>query len=133
MGSRTSYAPGAFSWVDLATTDVAAAKSFYTGLFGWDAEDSDAGGGALYTTFRLDGDAMCGLFGMTEDMRAAGAPPSWTSYVSVTDAEAAAARAAELRGGALDQAFDVLDIGRMAMLRDAQGAVFALFAGAVDP
>jgi uncharacterized protein len=127
MGKRTSYAPGAFAWVDLATTDVAAAKSFYTGVFGWETEDSDAGGGAVYTTCRLDGDAVCGLFGMTEDMRAAGAPPSWTSYVSVTDADAAAARAAELGGGQLDDAFDVLDIGRMALLRDAQGAVFAVW------
>jgi predicted enzyme related to lactoylglutathione lyase len=35
MGKRTSYAPGTFSWVDLATTDPDAAKSFYGELFGW--------------------------------------------------------------------------------------------------
>ena len=79
MGRRTSYPPGAFSWVDLATADAAAARSFYTGLFGWETEDHDAGGGAVYTICRVDGDAVCGLFEMSADMRAAGILPAWTS------------------------------------------------------
>jgi uncharacterized protein len=33
MGERTDYAPGTFSWADLATTDPAAAKAFYAGEF----------------------------------------------------------------------------------------------------
>jgi predicted enzyme related to lactoylglutathione lyase len=127
MGKRTSYRPGAFSWVDLATTDLPAAKAFYGALFGWEMEDGDAGGGAVYTMCRLDGDAVCGLFEMTADMRATGLPPSWTSYVTVEDADAAAARAGELGGGAVDESFDVLDAGRMAVLRDPQGAVFAVW------
>ncbi len=122
MGKRTSYAPGTFSWVDLATTDAAAAKSFYTGLYGWETEDTDAGDGAVYTMCRIDGDAVCGLFEMSEEMRATGVPPNWTSYVTVADADAAAARAKELGGGAIDDAFDVLDAGRMAVLKDPQGA-----------
>jgi predicted enzyme related to lactoylglutathione lyase len=47
VGKRTSYTPGAFSWVDLAATDAVAAKSFYAGVFGWEFEDTDAGGGAV--------------------------------------------------------------------------------------
>jgi len=127
VGKRTSYAPGTFSWVDLATTDATAATSFYTALFGWETEDNDAGGGAVYTTCRLDGDAVCGIFEMTEDMRARGVPPNWTSYVTVEDADAAAARAKELGGAAVNDAFDVLDVGRMAVLKDPQGAVFAVW------
>jgi predicted enzyme related to lactoylglutathione lyase len=127
MGNRTSYAPGAFCWVDAATTDAAAAKSFYTGLFGWEMEDNDAGDGAVYTTCRIGGDAVCGLYEMSEEMRSTGAPPNWTSYVSVDSADAAVARAKELGGGAIDGAFDVLDIGRMAVLKDPQGAVFAVW------
>jgi uncharacterized protein len=127
MGKRTSYAAGAFSWVDLAITDAAAAKSLYAGLLGWEMEDSDAGDGAVYTMCRVDGDAVCGLFEMSEDMRATGARPTWTSYVTVADADAAAARANELGGGVIDDAFEVLDAGRMAVLRDPQGAVFAVW------
>jgi predicted enzyme related to lactoylglutathione lyase len=127
VGSRTSHAPGTFSWVDLATVDAAAAKSFYTGLFGWETEDNDAGGGNVYTVCRLGGAAVCGLYEMTDDMRATGVPPSWTSHVTVAGADDVAARARELGGGAVDGAFDVLDAGRMAVLSDPQGAVFAVW------
>ncbi len=127
MGKRTSYTPGTFSWVDLATTDAAAARSFYAGLFGWEMDDDDAGGGAVYTMCRIDGDAVCGLFEMSPAMRATGVPPNWTSYVTVADADAVPARVHELGGAVIDDAFDVLDVGRMAVLRDPQGAVFAVW------
>ena len=127
MGQRTTHPPGTFSWVDLATTDPVAAKAFYAGLFGWETEDGDAGDGAVYTTASLDGDAICGMFEMPEEMRAMGVPPNWTSYVTVADADAAAARTGELGGEAVRDAFDVMDAGRMAVLKDPQGAVFAVW------
>ena len=127
MGKRTSYRPGTFSWVDLATTDPAAAKSFYSSLFGWDLEDNAAGDGTVYTLCHVDGDAVCGLFGMSEDIRAAGVPPHWTSYVTVTEADDATARARELGGDVGRDPFDVMDLGRMAVLKDPQGAVFAVW------
>jgi predicted enzyme related to lactoylglutathione lyase len=43
MGEWTRYDPGTFCWVGLATADVAAAKAFYRSLFGWEAEDLEAG------------------------------------------------------------------------------------------
>jgi predicted enzyme related to lactoylglutathione lyase len=129
MGRRTSYTPGTFSWVDLATADAGAAKSFYTRLFGWKIEDTDAGDGDgdVYTICRLNGDAVCGLFGMSADMRAVGVAPNWTSYVTVADVDAAAARATRLGGDVINDVFDVQDVGRMAVLKDPQGAVLALW------
>jgi predicted enzyme related to lactoylglutathione lyase len=127
MGKRTSHAPGTFSWVDLSTTDVAAAKSFYRALFGWELEDSETGGDAVYTICRLDRDAVCGLGEMPESMRSAGAPPAWTSYVTVDDADAATERARELGGGPVAEPFDVLDAGRMAVIEDSRGGVFAIW------
>jgi predicted enzyme related to lactoylglutathione lyase len=132
MGRRTSYPPGAFCWVDAATTDAAAAKSFYTALFGWEMKDNDAGDGAVYTTCRIGGDAFCGLYEMSEEMRARGARPNWTSYVNVADADAAVARAKELGGEVVDEAFDVLDIGSMAVLKDPQGRIRGLAAAHAD-
>ena len=126
MGKRTKHPPGTFSWVDLATTDVAAAKTFYSSLFGWDAEDTDANG-VQYTFFRIDGDAICGLSALTDEMRTAGVPPAWTSYVTVPDADVATTRAAELGGAAMSPAFDVGDAGRMAVLADPQGGAFAVW------
>jgi uncharacterized protein len=126
MGRRTTYPPGTFSWVDLATTDTAA-KSFYAGLFGWETEDEDAGEGAVYTLCRIDGDAVCGLFGMPEEMRARGVPPNWTSYVTVADADTAAGRTEELGGTTIRDVVDAHDAGRMAVLKDPMGAVFAVW------
>jgi len=70
MGTRTSYSPGTFCWADLATSDPAAAKDFYTGLFGWEVEDMPAGEGAVYSMFRI-GDAR--------SPRSTGSPPSSAS------------------------------------------------------
>ena len=50
-----TYAPGTFCWADLGTPDAAAAKRFYTALFGWTAEDRPMGPDAFYTMFTLDG------------------------------------------------------------------------------
>jgi predicted enzyme related to lactoylglutathione lyase len=120
------YPPNTFCWVDLATTDVAAAKAFYTSLFGWTADDMPADEGA-YTMVEKDGDPVCGVYAMDAGLHAQGVPPHWASYVSVEDADAMAARAQSLGGAVLVPAFDVMDAGRMAVLSDPQGAAFALW------
>ena len=135
MAEMTSYPDGVFNWVDLTTTDVAGAKAFYGGLFGWTAEDRPTGGGPDYTMFTLDGQAVAGATPMSADMQAVGAPPVWVSYVKVDDIDAAAARAAEAGGVVFVPPLDVLDSGRMALVQDPTGAAFGLwspraFAGA---
>jgi predicted enzyme related to lactoylglutathione lyase len=122
MGTRTSHPPGTLSWTDLATSDPGAAKTFYGELFGWSAEDADAGEGNVYTTFRLDGSAVAGLFAKPDEI-----PTSWTSYVTVADADAAAGQSGELGGQVYQPPFDVMDAGRMSVLADPAGAVFAVW------
>src|SRR6266545_1772383 len=119
MGERTRYEPGAFCWVGLATSDPAAAKTFYTRLFGWRVEDLSAGEAGAYTLLRRTGLDVAMLYRQAPEARAAGAPPHWTSYISVEDADATAARVEELGGAAVFRApFDVLDAGRVAASRD---------------
>lgn len=128
MGARTRYEPGAFCWVGLATSDPARAKAFYASLFGWQAEDLAAGEAGTYTTLRHDGKDVAILYRQTAEARAAGAPPHWTSYISVEDADATAARADELGGAAVFRAaFDVLDAGRVAAIRDPAGGIVSLW------
>jgi predicted enzyme related to lactoylglutathione lyase len=127
MGPRTTYTPGTFSWVDLATTDAAAARSFYTALFGWETEDTDAGDGSVYTICRVGDDAVCALYEMSNGVRRTGAPPCWTSYVTVDRVDDAVARARELGGALISDAFDVLDAGRMAVVEDPLGAAVAVW------
>jgi predicted enzyme related to lactoylglutathione lyase len=129
VGERSEYAPGTFCAVDLGAADVAAAKAFYSGLFGWEGEDADMpGGGGTYTMLRLGGRAVAGMYAQVE-----GAPPAWLSYVSVEDADAAARRAEELGATAVSAPSDVPGAGRMAVLQDPQGAVFALWQAAGYP
>lgn len=122
--SAVRHAPGTFCWVELATTDAAAAKRFYTTLFGWDADDLPGG---FYTMLRLHGGDVGGLYALTPEMRAQGVASHWLSYVSVESSDAAARRAADLGVTILKDAFDVMDVGRMAALQDPAGAAFAVW------
>ena len=57
MPARTSYLQGTPNWVDLQTTDTAAAKAFYGGLLGWTFEDSPMPDGQVYSMAKV-GDAQ---------------------------------------------------------------------------
>jgi predicted enzyme related to lactoylglutathione lyase len=122
MGERTSHAPGTFSWADLSTSDTDGAKAFYTGLFGWGAEDNPIPEGGVYTMLTKGDLPVAALSAARE-----GQPPAWNSYVTVASADDAAA-AAQRHGGTLAmEAFDVMDVGRMAVVQDPTGAFLALW------
>ena len=125
--SPTRHAPGSFCWAELATTDAAGAKSFYTRLMGWETHDDPIPGGGAYTMIQLEGGNVGALYEQNDEMRAQGAPPAWLAYVTVEDAAAAAAKARELGGTVIKDAFDVFDIDSMAVLQDPTGATFAVW------
>jgi len=127
MGERTRYEQGTFCWAGLATSDPAAAAVFYTSLFGWEAEVLPAGEAGMYTILRRSGHDVAICYRQTAQARAAGAPPHWTSYISVEDADATAARAGELGGAAVfRKPFDVPG-ARVAAVADPAGAVVSLW------
>jgi hypothetical protein len=121
MGERDAYSAGTFCWADLGTTDAGAAREFYTGLFGWEPEPLPAGEGGVYVMFRREGRDAAALYEMGETEREQ-LSAHWSSYVSVEDVEATAARATELGATIVAEPFDVMDSGRMAVLRDPTGA-----------
>ena len=125
MGKRDSYVPGTFCSVDLATTDAEGAKRFYGGLFGWEGEDVHPAEGMTYTILRLDGDAVGGLFERPGLEQEGG--PHWINYVSVASADDVARRAAELGGEAVEEPFDILDVGRMTAIKDRTGSGVAVW------
>lgn len=127
MATITQHAPGTFCWPELATVDQAGAKRFYTNLFGWEAVDQDMGGGESYTMFNLKSRPVGALYTMRKEERASGAPPHWNSYVSVESADRAVESAKQLGGIILSEAFDVMDVGRMAILQDPTGATFCVW------
>ncbi|MGZ6313966.1 MAG: VOC family protein, partial [Candidatus Limnocylindrales bacterium] len=127
MGDRERYAPGTFSWTDLTTTDQDAAKEFYSALFGWEAIDNPVGNGIVYSTMTLDGKNVAAISPQPQQQRDAGVPPTWNSYVTVQSADDALARARELGATVHADAFDVLDVGRMGVVQDPQGAYFLVW------
>src|SRR6266545_5544315 len=128
MGERTHYEPGTFCWVGLATSDPGGAKAFYTRLFGWNVTDRPAGTAGTFTMLRHRGKEVAILYRQTPEARAAAAAPHWTSYISVENADATAARAEDLGGAAVfREPFDVLDAGRVAAIRDPTGAIVSLW------
>lgn len=118
-----SHSPGSFCWIELATNDTAAARAFYTQLFGWTVDEMAMGGGDVYTFFRKDG-RNAAMHSHT-----AGAPPNWTSYIAVENVDQSIAKAKELGGKVVAGPMDVFDAGRMAVLTDSQDAVFAMWQG----
>jgi uncharacterized protein len=127
MAERTTYTPGSFCWTDLTTTDQPAAKAFYSALFGWDSTDNPVGEGIVYSMMSIDGRDVAAISPQPEQQRAAGVPPAWNSYVAVEDADAALARATELGATVHAPAFDVLEVGRMGVVQDPQGAYFLVW------
>jgi predicted enzyme related to lactoylglutathione lyase len=126
MPERTSYEPGTFSWVDLSTTDLEAAKTFYAGLFGWDYDISETPMGP-YVMALKDGKAVAGMGNQSDDQKEMGVPSFWNSYVSVASADASAARAAELGGTVLLPPMDAMDAGRVAFIAAPGGEVFGVW------
>jgi predicted enzyme related to lactoylglutathione lyase len=122
-----------FCWVELATSDQAAAKKFYTSLFGWTADDSPMGPGAFYTMFRLNGKDIGGGYTLMPDQVAMHVPPNWLVYVAVESADAAVAKAKQLGGNVLAGPLDVMEYGRMAVIADPTGAVFAVWQPKQNP
>lgn len=127
MAEITSHAPGTPSYIDLATTDLDAAKSFYTTLFGWDTEDSPLPYGGVYTSFSKNGRTVAGGYTMSPEMADMGAPPHWATYITVADADATAESITAARGSLITQPFDVMTAGRMAVAKDPIGATFSVW------
>lgn len=121
------HEPGTFSWVELATTDPAAAREFYTALFGWGVNEVPMGDGSFYYRFRHRDQDAAAMYGLSAQMREQGVPPHWMSYVTVANVDESAARVRELGGTVVAEPSDVFDIGRMAVAQDPTGAPFSLW------
>jgi predicted enzyme related to lactoylglutathione lyase len=127
MTEFAKYAPGQFSWIDLMTPDPAASKAFYGALFDWQFVDNPTDQGSVYIQCTRRGQNVVGMGEMSEEMKQSGMPPVWNSYVSVDDADTAAARITELGGNVVMPVMQVMTAGRMAIFADPEGAAFSIW------
>lgn len=111
---------GAFSWCELTTTDVEAAKAFYTKLFGWTTEEMSMPG-MNYTVIKAGDKEIGGIMAVPKE--AQGMPPMWGAYVTVDDVDLTARTAAQLGAKLLVPPQDIPEVGRFCVIQDPQGAV----------
>jgi hypothetical protein len=126
MAQATLPALGTFCWPELATRDLKAAQAFYGDLLGWSAQEIPSAMGN-YVICSTGERQAAGLCAQSDEQRQRGIPSHWLSYVSVANADASAAKAKELGAQILMGPFDVMAVGRMALIQDPAGATFALW------
>jgi predicted enzyme related to lactoylglutathione lyase len=124
MPEFTSYEPGTPSWVDLASSDLASSKAFYSALFGWEAQDVPDPSAGGYGFFLLRGKLIAG-YGPTMAPRQ---PSAWGTYIQVDDANKTAEAVQGAGGTVVAGPMDIPgDAGRMAVFTDREGAFFSVW------
>ncbi len=110
---------GTWSWNELTTPDVEAAKAFYGALFGWEAQDVSS---IARAGFSLEGFLVAGVHAPAE-----GEPdhPRWTVSFRVADADRTAEHVRRLGGTVLFPPMDV-PVGRFSVVADPAGAAFTV-------
>jgi uncharacterized protein len=113
-----------FCHLELGSTDIAKAKTFYSSFFDWKLSDMDMGNGMIYTTFKPSDDSPGG--GMMQQPMP-GAPSAWLPYVLVDDVNAAAAKAKTLGAKVIVDTQEVPNMGWFTIITDPTGAPLGLW------
>ncbi len=116
---------GRFVWYELMTTDMEAAKAFYTSVVGWGTQDVSMPG-MPYTLFTVAGSSVSGLMRLPEDAKKIGERSSWIGYVGVSNVDATAERIKRLGGAVHVPPRNILNISRFSVVADPQLATLAL-------
>jgi predicted enzyme related to lactoylglutathione lyase len=120
---------GRFVWYELMTRDLAAARTFYGSVVGWQAIDGQMPG-MDYWMFTEGDTPVTGLMNLPDEARNMGTPPSWIGYIAVDDVDASTSMVTANGGRVYRPAADIPNVGRFAIVADPQGAAFALFKSA---
>ena len=118
-GAELFNEPVSLTWNELWTSDRSKAREFYGAAFGWEPQPMDE---FPYDVMNVDGRPIAGVAQREEgDDR----PTNWLAYFSVADCDDVVGRAQEAGAECLREPRDS-PYGRSAVLRDPQGAVFAV-------
>ncbi len=117
---------GQICWRELATKDLAAAKDFYTALFGWNLEQSKVSPGMAYLEIHTDGRAVGGMMEINESWGENPPPSHWNTYIAVDDIADTVVKIEANGGSVRVPPFDAPGVGKISMVADPSGAGFAL-------
>ena len=118
--------PNPFVHVELHTSDLAKAKSFYSRLFGWKLQDIPMPGPGSDSTYVMI-DVGGGTGGGMMKAEPPGSPPRWQAYVGVDDVAQATRNARELGAQVMMEKTEVGEFGWMSVIVDPTGATIALW------
>jgi predicted enzyme related to lactoylglutathione lyase len=118
--------PGA-CWNELSPTDPVSATAFYSGLFGWKIVPFQSST-EPYLSIKNGAASNGGI----RPLNPPGAPPHWLVYFGVEDIDEALPRVQELGGAKHAGPIDI-QMATIAIVADPEGAIFALYAGALEP
>lgn len=128
LGIAIEGVPGAPYWFELATSDPERARDFYTQLFAWEIYPGSDGG---YLHIKAGGRERGGILpasSIGEDV-----PSHWAPYFLTEDCDATATRAQEMGAEWCLAPTTMPGVGRLATLKDPQGAVFSIIRPARTP
>jgi uncharacterized protein len=113
---------GCMVWNELATPDPARARDFFAALLGWTVEPEESGYGVIKNQGALNGGVR-----PPQD----GEPTHWLVYFTIASLDDTVKKIREA-GGSVIAGPMTTPVGRVAAVRDPQGAAFALFEGETD-
>jgi predicted enzyme related to lactoylglutathione lyase len=127
IGAALVNVPGALCWNELQSPDLEASTAFYSGLFGWNISPFE-GSPEPYLVIMNADRANGGIREVTPP----GTPPHWLVYLGTEDIDTGLAKVAELGGTVIAGPIDI-QMAKIGIVQDPQGAVFALYAGDLEP
>lgn len=129
MAIVTASENHSFCWAELCSSDWLAAKPFYLSLFDWTAIDQPIGPDCYYTITKKEGSDIAAMYQMMKEQTDAGIQSHWLAYIAVEQVDELAQKAQALGATVIHGPHDVPGAGRMVMLEEPGGAVFALWQG----
>lgn len=120
--TENEVSAGSFCWVDMAVSDAKNVLEFFTELFGWGRRVRPTQDAHAYSIFTTRGTHIAGLYEVPQD-----GPSQWMSYALVDDLDAATKKAVSLGATVIREALEIVGFGRMVMISDPVGVVFALW------
>jgi predicted enzyme related to lactoylglutathione lyase len=119
-------------WYELLTSDAKASTSFYESVIGWKVQPAAPGDPKGYQMIDAPNAHIGGLMELSPEMRSNGARPTWLVYVGVEDVDATLKDVTEAGGKVMMPAFDIPNVGRIAMIADPQGIPLYVMRGAMN-
>lgn len=118
LSTSGSHQPGKVVWHDLITPDLTASRAFYGSLFGWTFDEVSSG----YVLVRNQSRMIGGMASLDSPQQAG----YWIPLMSVADVDRSVDQVSRAGGDAVLKPFDLPGRGRVALVRDPQGAAFGI-------